>query len=48
MKVITSISITDLCPMVLSGEVRSVCPSDDYKSIIVATLGCEILEFKTK
>lgn len=48
LKPITSFNVVDLFPGTLSGEVRSVCPSDDYKSIIVATLGCEIIEFRTK
>ena len=48
LKVITSINVLELCPASLSGEVRSICPSKDFKSVFIATLGCEIIEFRTK
>ncbi|KAL4483877.1 hypothetical protein ABPG72_006252 [Tetrahymena utriculariae] len=46
LKVITSINVAELFPETLSGEVRSICPSQDMKRIIVATLACEIIEFE--
>lgn len=48
LKPITSIDVAALFPGTLSGEVRSICPSADFKKVLVATLACEIIEFETK
>jgi hypothetical protein len=47
LKVLTSINVAELFPGTLSGEVRSISTSTDLKRVVVATLGCEIIEFRT-
>ncbi|EGR30797.1 hypothetical protein IMG5_123400 [Ichthyophthirius multifiliis] len=45
---IVKINIQEVCQGSQSPEVRSICLSDDKKSIFIATLGCEIFELRKK